>query len=235
MATESNRLTKLAVLDYLKRNIPAIDSLGIKNFRQLAGIFQDKEAESFRLPEVEPVSPSERPVRVIHHGHSVKIPKPVIVVDTREQAGFAYSFAWFSKWFAGVERATLRAGDYSIKGMENQIAIERKSLSDLVTSTIGDRERFLAQCERLAKLKRKAIVIEASLAQTKSWYPESGAHPNAVVGTLFALQERWGIQVIWCDTVELAEETVAHILSKYYALHWLKENKLPRHFVDRDI
>jgi ERCC4-type nuclease len=78
-------------------------------------------------------------------------------------------------------------------------------------------------------------VVEASLAQVKSSYPESMAHPNAVVGSLIAIQERWDIQVIWCDTPELAEETVAHILSKHYTLQWLKDNRLPRHFVDGDI
>jgi hypothetical protein len=154
---------------------------------------------------------------------------------TRERDGFAYTFDRFSKWFAAVERATLRTGDYSIKGMENSLAIERKSLADLVNSVIVDRTRFLAQCKSLAARKRKAIVIEASLAQVKSHYPESMAHPNAVVGTLIALQERWGIQVIWCDTAELAEETVAHVLSKFYTLQWLKDNKLPRHFVDGDV
>ena len=85
----------------------------------------------------------------------------------------------------------------------------------------------------MASLQRKAIVIEASLAQIKSPYPESQAHPNAVVGTLIALQERWGIQVSCCDTPELGEEIVAHILSKHYTLQWLEDNRLPRHFVGR--
>jgi hypothetical protein len=78
-------------------------------------------------------------------------------------------------------------------------------------------------------------VIEASLSETKSFYMESAAHPNAVVGTLIALQERWDIQVVWCDSADLAEEMVAHILSKHYTLQWLEDNNLPRHFVDGDI
>ena len=235
MAVKTYPLTKRRVLEYLKTHLPALETLGIKSFRQLEELVQEKEDQDFQLPEVDPVPPPERPVRVIHAGHTVKVPKPVVVVDTREQEGFAYDFGRFPKWFAGVERAKLRAGDYSVKGMEHCLAIERKSLADLVNSVIGDRTRFLAQCKGLASLERKAIVIEASLAQVKSFYPESQAHPNAVVGTLIALQERWGIQVIWCDTPELAEETVAHILSKHYTLQWLKDNKLPRHFVDGDV
>jgi ERCC4-type nuclease len=228
-------MTKREVLQYLADHIPALESLGIKTFRQLEELIQERENEGFQLPRVSPVPPPERPVRVIHGGHSVKVPKPVVVVDSREQDGFAYTFARFPKWFAGVERAKLEAGDYSIKGMEHRLAIERKTLADLVNSAISDRQRFLGQCRCLGSRDRKVIVIEAGLAQIKSQHPESEAHPNAVVGTLVALQERWGIQVVWCDNAELAEETTAHILSKHYTLQWLADNKFPRHFVDGDV
>lgn len=225
-------MTKRNVLGYLKMHLPGLDD--IKNFRQLERLVEERE-QNLQASFVAPVPPPPRPVRVIHDGHTVKVPKPIVVVDTREREGFAYDFARFPKWFAGVERAKLWARDYSIKCMERRMAVERKTLSDLVNSVIGDRPRFLAQCKRLASLERSAIVIEASLSETKSYYQESGAHPNAVVGTLIALQERWNIQVVWCDNAELAEETTAHILSKYYTLQWLKDNKLPRHFVDGDI
>ena len=235
MAVKTYPLTKREVLECLKEHLPGLETMGIRKFRQLEELIQEKEDQNFQLPEVDPVPPPERTVRVIHGGHTVRVPKPVVVVDTREQEGFAYSFERFPKWFAGVERAKLRAGDYSVKGMEQCLAIERKSLADLVNSVIGNRTRFLAQCKCLAAVERRAIVVEASLAQVKSPYPESQAHPNAVVGTLFALQERWGIQVIWCDTPVLAEETVAHVLSKHYTLQWLKDNNLPQHFVDDDV
>ncbi len=235
MAAETHPLTKRNVLEYLRSQLPALDSIGVRNFRQLERLLEEKEEQGVRVPAVDPVPPPERLVRVIHAGHTVKVPKPVLLVDTREQNGFAYTFERFPKWFAGVERVKLRAGDYSVKGLEHRLAVERKSLADLVNSVIQDRNRFLAQCKSLAALKRKAIVVEASLSQVKTPYAESQAHPNAVVGTLIALQERWEIQVIWCDSPELAEETVAHILSKYYTLQWLKDNKLPQHFVDGDV
>lgn len=235
MAVKTFPITKRMVLEYLRQQIPGLESLGVRNFRQLERLIEEKEEQDLQVPDVDPVPPPQRLVRVIHAGHTVRVPKPVLVVDTREQDGFGYTFERFDKWFADVERAKLRAGDYSVKGLEHCLAVERKSLADLVNSVISGRTRFLAQCKGLAALERKAIVVEASLAQVKSFYPESQAHPNAVVGTLMALQERWDIQVIWCDSPELAEETVAHILSKYYTLQWLKDNKLPRHFVDGDV
>jgi ERCC4-type nuclease len=235
MAVKTFPITKRRVFEYLRQQLPGLESLGVKNFRQLEQLIEEKEEQDLQVPEVDPVPPPQRLVRVIHAGHTVRVPKPVLVVDTRERDGFAYTFDRFDKWFADIERATLRAGDYSIKGLEHCLAVERKSLADLVSSVISGRIRFLAQCRSLAALERKAIVVEASLAQAKSYYSDSYAHPNAVVGTLMALQERWGIQVIWCDSPELAEETVAHILSKHYTLRWLEDNKLPRHFVDGDV
>jgi len=53
--------------------------------------------------------------------------KPIIVVDTREQR--AYTFP--ESRVGGVVQAALPAGDYSVQGFETQIAIERKSLSDV--------------------------------------------------------------------------------------------------------
>ena len=97
------------------------------------------------------------------------------------------------------------------------------------------RERFLRECERLALMRRKAVVVEATPAEAKSRYEFSGLHPNAVVGTVTAIEERWGIPFVWAGTRELAQEMVAHILTKYHVLRWLEENGLPRHFVDGDI
>lgn len=230
------KLTKRTVLAYLKDNIDSFSGLGIRSFRELEEFFEQREEEGYRVDPVNPEPPPPGIVAVRHGGHKVKVPNPVVIVDTREQEGFAYTFDRFGKkWFAGVERAKLDTGDYSVKGLEHEIAIERKSLPDLAGSTIRDRKRFLDVCRRLSSLKRKAIVIEASLARAKTPYEESGAHPNAVVGTLLAAQERWGIQVIWADSPPLAEEIVAHILSKYYVLRWLEKNKLPAHFVDGDV
>ncbi len=52
---------------------------------------------------------------------------------------------------------------------------------------------------------------------------------------MFAIQERWNIPVIWAENRQLAEEAVAHILTKFHALRWLEANNLPVHYVDGDI
>lgn len=183
------------------------------------------------------VQPPAQPTRATRGSHTVKVPKPTLAIDSRETQG--YRFERFSKWIAGTVTNALEVGDYSIEGMESEIAIERKSFTDAIASVMPPvRERFLMSCERLSRLRRKAIVIEASLSQLKSDYrdiSESQAHPNAIVGSYLALQERWNIPVIFGDSFELAEEWVAHVLTKYHTLRWLEENGHGAWFMDGDI
>ena len=51
-------------------------------------------------------------------GHSItrQIPKPVVLIDTREKLPF--DFGRFPNWIAEEKRQKLKAGDYSVEGME---------------------------------------------------------------------------------------------------------------------
>jgi len=90
----------------------------------------------------------------------------------------------------------LKTGDYSIEGMEDLLTLERKSLADIVNCTVVSRQRFIANCTRLAKFRWKAIIIEASYEDLKrdcqEYGVESDVHPNAVVGTLDAIEAKFG-------------------------------------------
>ena len=81
---------------------------------------------------------------------------PIIIVDTREQK--PYRFDQFE-----VTVKALATGDYSLAGLENQVAIERKTKNDAYSSIGRARARFERELERLARLRYAAIVIEASL------------------------------------------------------------------------
>src|SRR6202049_4078740 len=77
-----------------------------------------------------PVAHPALPVIAERGGTQLRTPKPVIVVDTREQNPF--SFERFQGWFSGIEKPPLAIGDYSIAGLEESCVVERKDLSDLV-------------------------------------------------------------------------------------------------------
>ena len=182
-------------------------------------------------------------LRVMRGGRAVvrewKIPKPVALVDTREQTPFPLA-ANHPIWFGGEQRVTLEAGDYSVEGMERLLALERKSMADAIQSTMAGRARFIRACERLAGYRWKAILIEATYEDLKSSYLLDGeipleAHPNAVCGTLDAIEAKFGIPVIYASQVrELATEKAASWLSKHFTYWWLEQNGHRRLLVDTD-
>ena len=177
----------------------------------------------------------EKPTSLRPWGTRITLPKPTLIIDSMEQK--PYSFKPFKKWFAEIERRKLPAGDYSIGGLEDRVAVERKSLQDLFNccSPYGSRELFVRACERLGKLDFAALVIEGSIAKILRSTEFSSMHPNAVFGTIQAFAVRWGIQPWFAPTRSLAEEITACLLHKAYQLISLEEKGLPRRFVAGDI
>jgi ERCC4-type nuclease len=181
-------------------------------------------------------------LRVMRDGHNIirkeKIPKPVVLVDTREKDPFALCEN-HPNWIKAERRVTLKTGDYSIEGMEGLLALERKSLSDLVACTVSYRQRFLASCARLAKFTWKAILVEATFEDIKGGIEcfdiPSDVHPNAICGTLDAIEAKFGIPVIYASTVrELSTERAASWLSKHFTYWWLERHGHGRVLVDSD-
>ena len=189
------------------------------------------------------VAPSASRLRVMRGGLAVvrewKIPKPIALVDTREQTPFPLA-ANHPNWIGGERRVALEAGDYSVEGMENLLALERKSMADAIQSTMAGRARFIRACERLAGYRWKAILVEATYEDMKSSYLLDGeipleAHPNAVCGTLDAIEAKFGIPIIYASQVrELATEKAASWLSKHFTYWWLEQNGHRRLLVDSD-
>lgn len=180
-----------------------------------------------------PVPPPQSPLRVRQDGKAIHVPKPIVMIDSLEHMG--YKFERFTNWFSGTVRRRLPVGDYTLSGMEEEVIVERKTIPDLVNSVIQDRKDFIKKCEKLSRFRRKCLVIEGSLSEVKTPYEGSQAHPNAVLGSLLAAQERWNIPVYFLDHFVLAEEFVASMLSKYHAFRWLEDNGYDRRLIEGDI
>lgn len=186
-----------------------------------------------------PCPPTKNRLIVKRGGKAITgtVPKPVVLVDTREQAPMR--LARFNNWIADEKVATLATGDYSIEGMEALVCLERKSLNDLVVTMIHSRERFLRQCERMMAFKHRAIIVEASYEDIKTPYTfarQVEAHPNGVTGTLDAIEARFGIPVIYTSRKrDLADEKAASWLSKVFTYWWLESNGLGRVLQEGDL
>ncbi len=188
------------------------------------------------------VGPPSGRLRVMRNGSSIirtaGVPKPVVIVDSREQHPFQF-LPDHRNWIGGERRLALKTGDYSIEGMESLLSLERKSLADIVACTITYRKRFLAACARLEKFRWKAILIEATFEDIKSGFEQfdipSDVHPNAVTGTLDAIEAKFGIPIIYTSTIrQLAAERAASWLSKHFTYWWLETNRHGRVLIDVD-
>jgi len=131
----------------------------------------------------------------------------VIVIDNREKAPYSFTeLPLKTKYsrkkdtpttlYIPTETRYLPTGDYSIDGLEQHFALERKSLEDLY-GTIGQhRERFEAELERLNALDFAAVIIEAT--QREIWAPSrhrpdwrSKLDPRSVEGSIVAWSIRY--------------------------------------------
>jgi ERCC4-type nuclease len=188
------------------------------------------------------VAPTSTRLRVVRDGHNIirsaGIPKPVVLVDTREREPFPLHRN-HPNWIGGERRVALKTGDYTVEGMESLLCLERKSLADLVACTVTYRRRFLAVCGRLARFPWKAILVEATYEDIKGGFElfdiPSEVHPNAVSGMLDAIEAKFGIPIIYTSTAQdLATERAASWLSKHFTYWWLQEQGLGRILIDSD-
>ena len=81
--------------------------------------------------------------------------QPTIITDSREQTPWTFESL-------PTEGGTLATGDYSIRGLESVITLERKSLGDFVSCCGNERERFEKEIQRLLSYPARAVVIEAT-------------------------------------------------------------------------
>ena len=180
-----------------------------------------------------PVAHPALPVVPERGGTQLRAPKPVIVVDTREQNPF--SFARFQGWFAGVEKKPLALGDYSVSGLEDVCVVERKNMSDLVCSFTVERPIFIQRLRRMSAFPDRLLIITAAMSQVKSRYEYSPANPNQITQSLIATLAGLRVPFLCVETHELGEEIVASYLYQVHLYHWLGANGHGRCLADDDL
>ncbi len=171
-----------------------------------------------------PVPHPPLPVLAERGGTQLKTPRPVILVDTREQNPF--DFSRFEGWFAGIEKKPLKLGDYSVAGLEDVCVVERKDLSDLVHSLTAERAVFVNRLRPMVRYPHRLLVITAPMSQVKSPYPHSGVSPNRITQSLIAVLAGLQVPFLCTETHEMGEEIVASSLYQVYLYHWLETNDM---------
>lgn len=117
--------------------------------------------------------------------------RPVVIVDTREQEPLPIERL-------PVTRGTLYTGDYSVRGMEELFAVERKSVPDLVSCcAASNRERFENELHRLRGFRFRRLLVIGTKQEIEAGAYRSSIRPSAVIGTLNAFEVRYDVPVVF--------------------------------------
>ena len=136
-----------------------------------------------------------------------------IIQDSREQAPYSFTAPRYAD--ATVEVATLTTGDYSLHGLTDRIALERKSLADLTGTLTTGRDRFQRECERGRGLEYFGLIIEASMEDVRQHNYRSQMTPQSLLQTLATYSVRYGLHVHWCGGREGGEYMTYSLLQKF--------------------
>lgn len=142
--------------------------------------------------------------------------KPVVIIDTSEQRPFVFrNLPWV--------RQSLETGDYSIAGLVDYVAVERKSLTDLLGCFGTERERFKKTMQRMVAHPFRLLIVEtdAETLRAGAWR-HSSQSPAVVLGSLASWSCRYGLP-IWLGG---SPEACAEFLER-----WLYQ--AARHMVER--
>lgn len=146
-----------------------------------------------------------------------------VVVDTREQAPWPFvGIHGDSKdrspiVVVPVVRDTLQTGDYSIRGYETKVCLERKSHQDLFQTLIYDWDRFKRELERMASFSFSAVVVEEDWRVISRPLEHSRIDPKSVIRRIYgAMIDFPTVQWLTMPTRRIAEITAFQLLRKFY-------------------
>ncbi|MHC5059364.1 MAG: ERCC4 domain-containing protein, partial [Planctomycetota bacterium] len=111
-----------------------------------------------------------------------------------------------------------------IQGLEDVVAIERKSKTDLYGTIGRGRARFEKEIERLAAMELPAVVLECDLSSLLRPPERSRVSPSSVLNSLIAWSVRHRIPVWPCPGRRFAELVTYRLLQHF----WTGLEKQPR-------
>ncbi len=135
-----------------------------------------------------------------------------IIIDSREQSPYGFAH---ERYDVTTELGALTVGDYSIVGLTDRVAIERKSLPDLVQCLGRERDRFVRELLRGRALDAFAVVVEASWADLASGNYRSRMKPHAACQSVIAFIGRYRVPFHFAGSSEAAEYVTYSFLCQY--------------------
>ena len=108
-------------------------------------------------------------------------------------------------------------GDYSLVGLQDKVAVERKSLPDLLGCLGRERERFEKELQRGQALDAFAVVVEGSWSDLANGNFRSQINPHAACQSTLAFMARYRVPFLFAGSRPAAEYSVWGFLHQYIA------------------
>lgn len=147
-----------------------------------------------------------------------------IIIDTREQQ------PWSFEHYVTANKK-LDTGDYSIEGLENILAIERKKSVSEFANNITE-SRFKDVVDRLRNIKYSFLLLEFDLDDVliypvgsnvpKRMWDKIKISPSFIMKHLLELQLYHNIKVVFCGDSDNAAKMAEFIFKKVY---YIERNK----------
>lgn len=156
--------------------------------------------------------------------HQLRPEQVTAIVDTREQHPLDLQPLQ-------TMSGTLVTGDYSVNGLTNVVAVERKSLPDLIACVGAHRDRFDREIQRMLAYPVRAIVVEASWHDMEAGQWRSKVTAAAAVASCLG----WiasGVPVVMAGDHERCGRFVARLLFLAARRRWRESRALVRAVCD---
>jgi len=148
----------------------------------------------------------------------MSINPPTILIDSREQLRWKFTDI-------NTETVALQTGDYSVRGMEHLVTIERKSLSDLfgtLSLAKGNQDhwnRFRRELERMRDYKYKFLVIESIPSRIWKGTRYSKMSPSSIMSQLVSISIEFDIHILFTENRTQSQNYVKRIVEKLWRKH----------------
>jgi len=141
----------------------------------------------------------------------------ILIADSREQHVFEFDHPRYEN--VAVKVAGLKTGDYSIEGMESMVAVERKSMPDLLGSISTGRQRFENELERALDIKSFMVVIEEPFRNLGCNEYQSRMNRGAAIQTIFSWMSKYRCTWWFAESREGAEFATFSFLRHFHKRH----------------
>lgn len=163
------------------------------------------------------------------------VPAIHLYVDPREYQ--PYDFHGFIR-IAGTMRETLPVSGYAVAEVPELLCIKRMGIEELYTvfsNPSFNRPPFLHELEQTLAFPSRFLIIEGILQHRKAGGRLNQYHKIGLMDFLDALTARYGIQIIYADTRDEAEERIANLASMHYAYYFAEQQGLGRCLKEDDL